>query len=269
MSVYSGFGIMHLLIEGSEAQIAVGLLAATLVGFSKTGVPGTGILVVPMMAWVFGGRASVGALLPMLICADIFAVLWYRQHCRWDKLMKLIPWVVCGLLAGGYVLILTGQKPGATDPLNRVIGILVLCMMGLHLLRMKLGDRIKPESSVGVALTGAVAGFSTTVSNAAGPVMSIYLTSTGLPKEELVGTQAWYFFIFNLSKIPIYIVVGMLSVGPPMISFDSLRFDAWMIPAIILGAFGGKLFLPHIRQKSFDVVILSLATIAAIKLILS
>ncbi|BCW98807.1 MAG: hypothetical protein KatS3mg024_1634 [Armatimonadota bacterium] len=65
---------------------ALALASAALVGFSKTGVPGTGILVVPLMAALFGGRQSVGTLLPMLIFADCFAVAWYRRHARWDRL---------------------------------------------------------------------------------------------------------------------------------------------------------------------------------------
>ncbi|HEY0868751.1 MAG TPA: hypothetical protein VGE01_15325 [Fimbriimonas sp.] len=61
-------------------QIALGALSALIIGFSKTGVPGTGIIVVPLMAYAFGGRLSVGATLPMLVFADCFAVSFYRQH---------------------------------------------------------------------------------------------------------------------------------------------------------------------------------------------
>ncbi|RYG47062.1 sulfite exporter TauE/SafE family protein, partial [bacterium] len=46
-------------------MLLLGALAALLAGFSKTGVPGSGILIVPMMAAIFGGRLSVGATLPL------------------------------------------------------------------------------------------------------------------------------------------------------------------------------------------------------------
>lgn len=52
-------------------QWAMGAAAGTLIGFSKTGMPGVGILVVPMLAHAFGGRASVGLMLPMLIFGDV------------------------------------------------------------------------------------------------------------------------------------------------------------------------------------------------------
>ena len=67
---------MHL----EPVQYLWGAIAALIIGFSKTGVPGTGILMVPIMANVFGARLSVGATLPMLVLADCFAVVFYRAH---------------------------------------------------------------------------------------------------------------------------------------------------------------------------------------------
>jgi hypothetical protein len=55
-------------------QLLIGGLAAFLVGFSKSGVSGTAILAVPLMAGIFPARASVGVLLITLIVGDIFAV---------------------------------------------------------------------------------------------------------------------------------------------------------------------------------------------------
>lgn len=249
-------------------QWIIGIVAALVVGFSKTGLPGIGILVVPLMAVIFGGRLSVGATLPMLIFGDIFAVLWYRQHARWDKLLELIPWVLIGIAAGTALLWYTGTQGGTTDWLNIIIGVLVLAMLGLSLARLKWGDRLVPSSRVGVVSTGAVAGFSTTVSNAAGPIMSIYLTGMGMSKNQFMGTTAWYFFIFNLTKLPIYAFLSVVLPSKPMVSSETIIFDLAMLPVIIFSAFIGKLLLPHIPQKLFDVLVLVLAGSAAIKLIL-
>ena len=62
---------------------------------------------------------------------------------------------------------------------------------------------------------GVGAGLSTTVSNAAGPLMSIYMTSLGLEKTAFMGTTAWYFFIFNLTKIPMYLLLDWLTPAHP------------------------------------------------------
>ena len=55
-------------------QWGVALLAAALVGVSKTGIPGIGILAVVLFATVFPARESAGLVLPLLICADVVAV---------------------------------------------------------------------------------------------------------------------------------------------------------------------------------------------------
>ena len=72
-------------------------MCAILVGMSKTGVPGVSMIVVPVMAMIFGGKASTGVLLPILITADIFAVIYYHRHAAWNPLLKALPWAIVGL----------------------------------------------------------------------------------------------------------------------------------------------------------------------------
>src|SRR5665647_2393125 len=73
-------------------------VCAMLIGMSKTGVPGVSMIVVPTMAMIFGGKASTGVLLPILITADLFAVIYYHRHAEWKPLLKTLPWAFFGLL---------------------------------------------------------------------------------------------------------------------------------------------------------------------------
>ncbi|GIV18555.1 MAG: anion permease [Armatimonadota bacterium] len=249
-------------------QIALGAVAAFLIGVSKTGVPGIGILVVPLLAAAFGGRASVGTMLPMLIVGDLFAVKWYRQHTQWSRLIELIPWVVVGMALGALALWRLGEAKGGKDLLEPLIGALVLVMLAIHLLRQRWGDRLTPHSSIGVASTGTAAGFATTVSNAAGPIMGIYLTSLQLPKEQFMGTSAWYYFAVNQSKLPIFIGLSLLNPARPIITAHSLLLNLVVIPVIVAGVYAGRWLLPRIPQRLFDSVVLVLAAAAAVKLII-
>ncbi|MGC8669296.1 MAG: sulfite exporter TauE/SafE family protein [Chthonomonadales bacterium] len=249
-------------------QWILGIAAALLVGFSKTGMPGVGILVVPMLAAAFGGRLSVGVMLPLLILGDCFAVYWYRHHARWDRLGPLIPWVLPGMALGALALWALGNRSGGKDLMDVVIGALVLGMLAVQLARMRLKDRIVPHSRAAVASTGAVAGFSTTVSNAAGPIMSIYLTAMGLPKEQFMGTTAWYFFIFNLSKFPVYLALTAMNPTHPIMNRPSLLADLMLAPGVLVGVAAGKWLLPYLPQKLFDGLVLGLAGVAALKLIM-
>jgi hypothetical protein len=246
-------------------QWALALSAALIVGTSKTGVPGVGILVVPILAEAFGGRHSIGVMLPMLICGDIFAVTWYRRHAQWDQLVKLLPWVVFGMIPGTIVLIKTGQ--GAKDFMNVILGVMVLAMIALQLLRGYLGDRLTPTSRVGVAATGTAAGFATTVSNAAGPIMQMFLTALKLPKEQFMGTIAWYFFLINVAKFPVYVALSIFIPDKPIVTWSSLGLNLAVAPAIVGGAFFGKWLLPRIPQKWFEIVIIALAALGGINLL--
>jgi uncharacterized membrane protein YfcA len=250
-------------------QLIIGAAAALLIGFSKTGVPGVGILVVPLMALVFPGRASVGTTLLLLIVGDLFAVRWYSKFTRWDKLWQLMPYVVVGMIAGTAALFLIGENAEGKDNMNVVIGVLVLVMLVIYLARLKWGDKLRPTSKAGLVTTGASAGFATTVSNAAGPIMTIYMTSLGLPKHEFMGTTAWYYLIFNVAKIPLYLLLIAIAPDKPMFTSQGLLFDLLMLPVIVVGVYLGKWMLPRVPQTVFNVVALSLAAVSALRLIFS
>ena len=64
--------------------------------------------------------------------------------------------------------------------------------------------------------------------NAAGPVMSIYLISHGMVKNEFMGTWSWFFLIVNLSKLPVVAGMGMMTA-------ETLRFSLFMVAFLVLG----------------------------------
>ncbi len=241
-------------------QWLLGAAAALLVGVSKTGIPGVGILVVTLLAQAFGGWNSVGVMLPMLILGDVFAVAWYKRHAQWDKLVRLLPWVLMGIGGGAVALRFFGQNEETKALLGPVIGGLVLLMLALHLLGDRLGEHLTPRSRGGTISTGVAAGFATTVSNAAGPIMTIYLAAQQLPKQQFMGTIAWYFFLINLTKVPIYTAQGLFTG-------QSLLINLYTAPAIILGVFAGRWLLPRISERAFNATILVLAAAGALHLI--
>ncbi len=236
-----------------------GACSALLVGFSKTAVPGAAILAVTLMAVAFTpqqAKLSVGALLPVLLVGDVFAVAWYRRYARWDRLLRLLPYVAVGMVPGAIVLYRTtgGQ-------LRPILGVLVLILLVLEVCRRRLGwERLSGQWWF-VAVIGVLAGFGTTVGNSAGPVMSIYLISQGVLKEEFIGTAAWFFLIVNLAKLPIYAALGGI-VTPA-----TLQFDLFLAPLAALGALLGVCVLRRIPQQLFDVLALALAGLAAVQLI--
>ncbi len=255
-------------MEFSASQWVLGGIAALFIGFSKTGMPGAGILVVPLLAAAFGGRQSVGTMLPMLLMADIFAVWWYRRSAQWDRLLLLAPWVAVGMVLGAVVLKLTGDAGPGKDRMDQLIGALVLLMLALHVVRLRMGDRLTPHSKGAVAAVGTSAGFTTTASNAAGPIMTIYLQAMGMPKAQFMGTTAWFFFLVNAAKLPVFLALSIANPANPIMNGRTLTADLLLSPFIVLGAVSGKWLLHRIPQKLFDTLVLVLSAVAAVRLVL-
>ncbi len=169
-------------------------LCAAMVGVSKTGIPGVGILVVPLMAAVLPARSSTGVLLGILILGDLFAATHYRHHAQWRHVLRLLPAAFAGIVAGYFALkVVTDQQ------LRPIIGGTVLAMLAVNYWRIRAGGQNQriPSQWWFVVGLGFLAGVTTMMANAAGPVMTVYLLAMKLPKIEFVGTSAWFFFVVN------------------------------------------------------------------------
>ncbi len=204
-----------------------------MVGVSKAGIPGLGTLFVPLFALVLPARESTGALLPLLIIGDVFAVAFYRRHASWHHLVRLLPWA-----AGGIVIV----------------------MLTLNVWRSVFRkDAPVPAWPWLSAVTGLLAGATTMVANAAGPVMLIYLLAMRLPKNEFLGTSAWFFFLVNITKVP-------FSAGLGLITPSSLVLDGILAPAVVAGAFLGVWAAKRIPEKPFEISVQALTLAAAVLL---
>ncbi|MHB8901930.1 MAG: TSUP family transporter [Thermoguttaceae bacterium] len=235
----------------------LGILAAILVGLSKTGVPGVSIPAILLMTEAYAGNAkfSVGAILPVLMVGDLFAVGYYRRHTQWDRLVGLLPYVAVGMVPGVYVLWNVDDQQ-----FKLVLGLLVVALMAVEGARQRFGWTEMPHQWWFIATMGIAAGFGTVVGNAAGPIMSIYLISHGMFKTEFMGTWAWFFMIVNMSKLPLIGWMGMINA-------DTLQFGLLLVPFVVLGALVGKRLFLLIPQKVFDPLILALALVTALRMV--
>lgn len=237
--------------------IATGAFA---VGLGKGGLPGVGNLTVVLMALALPAKASVGVLLPILIAADVVAVLVYRRHAEWRYIVKLAPWTVGGILIG--YLVFSRVDDGTVRTL---IGAILLSMTAIHLVRKWMrrkaqGEDRLPHHPVFVGATGMTGGFATMIANAAGPVAALYFIASGLPKYAYIGTSAWFFFLVNLFKVPFMADLGIIHL-------DSLGMSARFIPFAVGGALVAPFIVRHINQRVFETLIWVFVVIGGLKLI--
>ena len=106
---------------------------------------------------------------------------------------------------------------------------------------------------------GVTAGFATTVANAAGPVMSMYLLASRLKKENFIATGAWFFLTVNLAKIPIYTWHNLYSRA-------SLTFALMMVPAVLAGNFTGIWVVRKVPQRIFELLVIVLTAVSSMAL---
>jgi hypothetical protein len=261
------FGTLHL----EPWQWAVAFVAAFLIGVSKTGIAGIGTFAVALFALFYKPvAASAGAVLPILIAADCIAVITYHRHAVWPHLWRLMPWAAAGIVLG-YL----GQRvlKSVADPvlsgviLAKLIGGILLFMVAFQIWRQVQArrgteDERIPDTIWFAACMGLLAGFTTQIANAAGPIMILYLLAMRLPKMEFIGTGAWYFLILNCFKVPFSVNLGYITPS-------SLLLDACVIPVALLGALCGRAIIGVINQRLFESLALLFTVIAALKLVLS
>lgn len=233
-------------------------LCAVMVGVTKSGVPGLGILVVPLMAMAMPARLSTGVLLPMLLVGDVFAVCYYHRHAVWSHVIRLMPWALAGIVIGYFAM---GRLSDRS--LRPIIGGVILALLVLNQLRMRgRSDLSVPSHWSFGAILGFLAGVTTMMANAAGPIMVIYLLAMRLPKTEFIGTGAWYFLVLNAVKVPFSMHLGLISAA-------TLKFNLLLAPLIVVGAFAGLWIAKRIPEKTFHRLVVVLTTLAALNLLIS
>ena len=179
------------------------------------------------LAAVLPARESTGALLVLLILGDLFAVWTYHAHADWAVLRRLVPTVLAGVLVGTFFLAVADD-----GTVRRVIGVTLLVLVVLVVLTLvrraaargsrdpsrldaagsAAGDVAPPADRAagrrwrgrfGTGGYGVLAGFTTMVANAGGPVMSMYFLASRFSISRFLGTAAWFFFAVNLAKNPV------------------------------------------------------------------
>lgn len=266
------------------------VLGACLVGFAKTAINGTVTVAVAMFAMVLPARESTGVLLLLLMVGDVLAVWTYRRDAAWSIIRRLLVPVVVGVVAGS--VFLAASPAGWLKP---VIGAIVVVMSLIQVVRQARG-RFEPgrSRSTSSAATGAVvgpgrdtaevtepvgtrssfgfsgsagvfgslAGFTTMVANAGGPVMTLYLLRSNLEVTRFVGTLAWFFACVNLVKLP-------FSVGLGLVRPERLELVAVLVPAVIVGAIIGRVVIRRIPRSVFENVVLAVALLSGLWLMVS
>lgn len=234
------------------------LLAASLfIGMSKGGLPGVGMLGVPLLALVISPVSAAVLLLPIFILSDVVGVWLYRRDYSADNLKVLIPAGVLGVLLGWST---------ASVVSDRVVSLLIgLLGAGFCLDRWFRPQNLsaaKPLSTWKGWGWGTLSGFTSFVSHAGSPPYQIYVLPQRLPKLVFAGTTTILFAVVNLAKVIPYSALYPYSLA-------TLKLSLFLLPVAALGTFLGKFLITHLSEKWFFVGVQTALFVICLKLIWS
>ena len=240
----------------SAMQWTAVCFAVFLLGLAKAGIKGIGIIIVVILAFVFGEKASTGILLPMLISADILAVIYYNSHAQWKYIFKLLPMMVVGVLVGVWL----GNDISEVI-FKRLMAIIIVGSVILMFLSENRKSTTVPKNKLLSWIAGFLTGFTTMIGNLAGPVANIYFLTMRFPKNEFIGTAAWLFFIINVFKLPFHFFIWKT------VTKETLVLNSVLVPVVVLGFFVGASMVKLISNVNYRRFILIVTAIGGIILL--
>lgn len=244
---------MTFLTNLSIESLSVVVFVALLLGMAKTGVHGAGMLSVPLLAIAFGGKASSGLMLPMLLVADVFGVWYYHRHASFKHLKILFPWAAVGIIAGSVAGNFISEEVFRIVMATTIFGSLAVMIW------LEMGGREKIPDNILLGIgAGFLGGFTSMIGNLAGTVMAVYFLSMRLPKNNFIGTAAWFFLVINWFKVPFHVWV-----------WHTINKDSWLlalvlVPIILSGAYLGIVLVKKMNDRTYRWFIVGMTFIAAI-----
>lgn len=246
------------MIDLPAASWIVLTISALLIGVAKTALPGAATLAVAAFAAVLPARESTAALLVLLLVGDLIAIWTYRRGADWGTLKRLLPTVLVGLVLGALFLAWADDVV-----MRRTIGVILLALTALTLLLMRRGTLDADDALTNPRIRGfygTLGGFTTMAANSGGPVMTLYFLAARFNVRQFLATQAWFFFLVNVTKLPFSLGLGLLHA-------DQLPMLAILAPLVIVGAIIGRRIVSHLDKKLFDKIVIALTILSSLYLL--
>ena len=235
--------------ELNHNPIFVAVVIAVLgfmIGVAKGGFNALGALLTPILSLVLPVSLAVGALLPMLIVGDAFAVYSYWREWDGRLVRRMLPAGVAGALVGTFLL--AELSPNA---LRIALAVFVLVIVAYKFVSDRIQQwRYQPRAWHAPA-AGALAGVASGMFNNGGPPFSSYLLLQKLQPRPFIATTALFFALLNLIKIPGFLYTGVLRVPLLLLLW-------WVFLFIPLGIAAARWLITQVNPQVFEWIIIGL-----------
>lgn len=228
-------------------------LASLILGMGKAGIKGLGVLIVTLMAIVFGGKASTGILIPLMVVADILAVFYYNRHTQWKFLLKILPTMVLGVLIGVWF-----GNDISEQLFRQIMAVFIILTVIMMVWMDQKKNKAIPTHWLFAGSMGLLSGITSMIGNLAGSFADIYFLAIRLPKNQFIGTAAWLFLIINVFKLPFHIFVWKT------VTSESLLLNLFLVPGILIGFLSGVALVRLLNNEVYRKFIMVVTAMGAL-----
>ena len=234
----------------------VAIPAVILMGLSKGGFQGMGLLSLPLLALVIPPLQAAAIMLPILMVQDIVTVWSFRKTC--DRRNLVI------YLVGGTVGIFAGAAFAAhlsNAGVEFGVGLISIAFVLNHWFGPKpsaAAPVTKPPVSKGL-FWAFVCGVTSFIANAGAPPFQIYVMPQKLPPVVYAGTAALFFATANATKF-------VLLAGLGQVSTDNLTTSSVLFPLALAASMSGVWLVRRVQAGIFYTIVYWLTLFVGAKL---
>lgn len=212
--------------------ISVAILAVVILGLSKGGFAGIGMVTTPLLSLVVPAPQAAGIILPVLIFQDAISMYAYRKTPNLRNLALLVPGGIVGILVGWALVSLIDRSL-----FELILGVISLLfgIERIHHYFARPPVAVTPKPAVGV-VSGILAGFTSMIAHAGIPPFQYFVLPQRLGRDAYIGTSVFFFGIMNLVKLPFFLslgqvnrATGLASLAMLPLAFFSVLFGIWLI----------------------------------------
>ncbi|HEV7546082.1 MAG TPA: sulfite exporter TauE/SafE family protein, partial [Reyranella sp.] len=161
----------------------VSVVAVILLGLSKGGFFGLGVMALPLMSLFVPPLQAAAILIPTVIAQDLLTVWTYRRDWSAWNVKVMVPGMLVGVVIG--TLFAASLAP---VHIRLAIGLIAAAFVLRHWLGQRFERLASRSNTVTGLVFGAIGGFTTLLANAGGPAWQMHLLPQGLDKFTYAGT---------------------------------------------------------------------------------
>lgn len=237
---------------------AFAIPAVLFAGISKGGFgSGASFAAAPFLALILEPTAAIGLMLPLLIVMDLTALRPFWRRWDWPVARRMMLGALPGVAAGAALITVANA-----DLLRFLIGSVALVFVAWQIARGRgrlwLGARFAADWTGYV--WGGLAGFTSFISHAGGPLAAVHLLGRGMDKGIYQATTVVVFFAINIFK-----AVGYAALG--LFTDETLFAGVFLIPVAFGGVWVGVWLHRVVSERLFFGLTYMFLTVTGAKLI--